>query len=34
MRPDDYLQGTFGDLPENILRKILHDNAARIYHLD
>ena len=25
---------SLGDLPESTLRKILHDNAARIYHLD
>jgi hypothetical protein len=34
MRPDDYLEQTFGDTPEAVVRKILHDNAARIYHLD
>ena len=33
-RPDDYLRATFADLDEVSLRKILHDNAARIYHLD
>ncbi len=33
MRPDDYLEQTFGDMPEDVVRKILHDNAARIYHL-
>lgn len=32
--PNLYLETTFGDLPEATLRKILHDNAARIYHLD
>jgi len=32
-RPDDYLKTTFADLDEPSLRKILHDNAARIYHL-
>jgi uncharacterized protein len=32
--PATYLETTFGDLPEESLRKILHDNAARIYHLD
>jgi uncharacterized protein len=34
LAPDEYLERTFGDLPEDTLRKILHDNAARIYHLD
>jgi predicted TIM-barrel fold metal-dependent hydrolase len=33
-RPDDFLSSNFGDLDEVSLRKILHDNAARIYHLD
>ena len=34
MRPDDYLERTFADTSEDVLRKILHDNAARIYRLD
>jgi predicted TIM-barrel fold metal-dependent hydrolase len=34
VRPDDYLEQTFADTSEDVLRKILHDNAARIYHLD
>ncbi|GAA2403049.1 amidohydrolase family protein [Actinomadura vinacea] len=29
--PDEYLETTFGDLPDETLRKILHDNAARLY---
>jgi len=33
-RPDDYLRENFSALDETVLRKILHDNAARIYHLD
>jgi uncharacterized protein len=33
-RPDDYLRDTFSDLDETSLRKILHGNATRIYHLD
>jgi uncharacterized protein len=32
--PPDYIKSTFSGLPEDTLRKILHDNAARIYHLD
>jgi predicted TIM-barrel fold metal-dependent hydrolase len=32
--PNDYLESNFGDLPETTLRKILHDNAARIYHIE
>ena len=33
-RPDDYLRDNFPGVDEASLRKILHDNAARIYHLD
>jgi len=33
-RPDDYLRDNFSEVDETSLRKILHDNAARIYHLD
>ena len=33
-RPDDYLRDNFAALDETVLRKVLHDNAARIYHLD
>ena len=33
-RPDDYLRDHFSEVDEPSLRKILHDNAARIYHLD
>jgi predicted TIM-barrel fold metal-dependent hydrolase len=33
-RPDDFLRSNFLDVDEVSLRKILHDNAARIYHLD
>jgi predicted TIM-barrel fold metal-dependent hydrolase len=32
--PDVYIAEVFGGLPDDTLRKILHDNAARIYHLD
>jgi predicted TIM-barrel fold metal-dependent hydrolase len=32
--PPDYLEEHFGHLPEETLRKILHDNAARLYKLD
>ena len=32
--PDVYIDEVFGDLPDDTLRKILHDNAARVYHLD
>jgi uncharacterized protein len=32
--PRDFIQQSLGDLPATTQRKILHDNAARIYHLD
>jgi len=32
--PRDFIQETLSDLPEDALRKVLHDNAARLYHLD
>jgi predicted TIM-barrel fold metal-dependent hydrolase len=31
--PNDYIAQTFVTLPETTVRKILHDNAARIYAL-
>jgi predicted TIM-barrel fold metal-dependent hydrolase len=34
MHPQEYIRETFGHLPDDTVRKILHDNAARIYHLD
>jgi uncharacterized protein len=33
-RPPDYLRDTFGGIDLADMRKVLHDNAARIYHLD
>jgi predicted TIM-barrel fold metal-dependent hydrolase len=32
--PRSYIAETLGDLPEPVLQKVLHDNAARLYHLD
>ena len=32
--PRDYIESTLGHLPDEQLRKLLHDNAAVIYHLD
>lgn len=32
-RPDEYLRSVFVDVDPTSMRKILHDNAARIYHL-
>jgi uncharacterized protein len=32
--PKDFLESNFHDLPDEALRKILHDNAARIYHVE
>jgi predicted TIM-barrel fold metal-dependent hydrolase len=34
IQPNVFLREAFSDLPEDTLRKILHDNAARIYHLN
>jgi predicted TIM-barrel fold metal-dependent hydrolase len=34
IKPSDYIKETLGGLPEATLRKVLHGNAARIYHLD
>jgi predicted TIM-barrel fold metal-dependent hydrolase len=31
--PHDYIGETFGHLPDVTLRKVLHGNAARVYHL-
>ena len=33
-RPQEYANRVLGSLPEETLAKILHDNAAAIYHLD
>jgi predicted TIM-barrel fold metal-dependent hydrolase len=32
--PSDHIRAAFADIPEDVARKALHDNAARIYHLD
>ncbi len=34
LRPADHIATYFKDLPADVVRKVLHDNAARIYHLD
>ena len=34
VEPRQYIADTLGDLPEPVLRKILHDNAAQLYHMD
>jgi predicted TIM-barrel fold metal-dependent hydrolase len=31
--PRDYVERVLGDLPEDKIRKVVHDNAARVYHL-
>jgi predicted TIM-barrel fold metal-dependent hydrolase len=31
--PKDFIEQQLSGLPEDVLRKILHDNSARIYHL-
>jgi uncharacterized protein len=33
LAPREHLKSALGDLPEQSLRNILHDNAARLYHL-
>ena len=33
-RPGDHIVAAFKDVPEDVARKALHGNAARIYHLD
>src|SRR4029077_2000409 len=30
--PRDYVNDALGDLPDDTLRKLLHGNAARVYH--
>ena len=32
--PKEYIETTLGHMPEPTLRKILHDNAAKLYHID
>jgi predicted TIM-barrel fold metal-dependent hydrolase len=32
--PNEYIEKVFGSLPIEVARKILHDNAAMIYHVD
>lgn len=32
--PRDFIETSLGNLPESTQRNILHDNVARIYHLD
>jgi predicted TIM-barrel fold metal-dependent hydrolase len=32
--PREYIASTLSGLPEDTIRKVLHDNAARLYHLD
>ncbi len=32
--PKDYIEDVFSQVPEETQQKVLHDNAARIYHLD
>ncbi|MCW2498452.1 MAG: amidohydrolase [Frankiales bacterium] len=34
VRPDEYLDRTFSEVDREAMGKILHGNAARIYHLD
>jgi predicted TIM-barrel fold metal-dependent hydrolase len=32
-RPRDYAQDVLASLPDDVVRKVLHDNAASVYHL-
>jgi predicted TIM-barrel fold metal-dependent hydrolase len=32
-RPGSFIENHFSDLPSDVVQKIFHDNAARIYHL-
>ena len=32
-RPSEYVEMALGDLPEETLKKVLHDTAARIYDI-
>ena len=32
--PRDYAERALGDLPEELIEKVVHGNAARVYHLD
>jgi predicted TIM-barrel fold metal-dependent hydrolase len=34
LAPKDFIAENLGHLPTVVLKKILHDNAARVYHLD
>jgi predicted TIM-barrel fold metal-dependent hydrolase len=34
LAPKDFIAENLGHLPTGVLKKILHDNAARVYHLD
>jgi len=34
VQPREYIAQQLGDLDDNVLRRILHDNAAELYHLD
>jgi hypothetical protein len=33
IRPAQYIEETLGSVPETVARKVLHDNAARVYGL-
>jgi len=34
VEPRQYIAEELGDLPEDVLQAVLHDNAAKLYHLD
>ena len=34
VEPREYIAAELGDLPPDVLRKILHDNAAALYRVE
>jgi predicted TIM-barrel fold metal-dependent hydrolase len=34
LAPRDHIRRGFADLPEADVRKVMYENAARLYHLD
>ena len=34
LTPRETIRANLSKVPPDILRKVLHDNAARVYHLD
>ena len=34
VKPRDFIEEAFDGLPDDVTQKVLHDNAARIFHVD